>query len=49
MDFCTDELNLNQLQTENKECKKFDLIANIEDLEMSVKTLTEETQGLKAV
>ena len=35
MDFCTDELNLNQLQTENKECKKFDLIANIVDLEMS--------------
>jgi len=47
-DFCVDEFNTNQLQTENKEREKQDLIAKIEDLEMTIKTLTEELDGLKA-
>merc|ERR1719444_557590 len=42
-DFCTDEFNTNQLQTEKK-----DLIAKIEDLEMTIKTLTDEIDKLKA-
>ena len=33
-DFCTDEFNTNQLQTEKTERKKQDLIATIEDLQM---------------
>merc|ERR1719362_607234 len=47
MDFCTDEFNTNQLQTEKKEREKKDLIAKIEDLEMTIKTLTEEIETLK--
>merc|ERR1712187_345779 len=47
-DFCVDEFNSNQLQTEKKEREKQDLIAKIEDLEMTIKTLTEEIQTLKA-
>jgi len=47
-DFCVDEFNTNQLQTETKEREKQDLIAKIEDLEMTIKTLTEELDGLKA-
>merc|ERR1712156_625759 len=46
-DFCTDEFNTNQLQTEKKEREKKDLIAKIEDLEMTIKTLTEEIEKLK--
>merc|ERR1719297_629480 len=42
-DFCVDEFNTNQLQTEKK-----DLIAKIEDLELTIKTLTEEIDALKA-
>merc|ERR1712048_1182373 len=41
-DFCTDELNTNQLQTEKKEREKQDLIVLIEDLELKIKTLHEE-------
>merc|ERR1712190_437475 len=41
-DFCVDEFNTNQLQTEKKEREKQDLIAKIEDLTMTIKTLTEE-------
>merc|ERR1712217_69125 len=40
-DFCVEEFNTNQLQTEKKERKKKDLIAKIEDLEMTIKELTE--------
>merc|ERR550537_1970234 len=40
-DFCVDEFNTNQLQTEKKEREKQDLIAKIEDLEMTIKALTE--------
>merc|ERR1719253_2053699 len=47
-DFCVDELNTNQLQTEKKERSKQDLIAKIEDLEMTIKQLTEAIDGLKA-
>merc|ERR1711870_113851 len=47
-DFCVDEFNTNQLQTEKKEREKQDLIAKIEDLELSIKTLTEEIETLKA-
>merc|ERR1712187_393586 len=47
-DFCVDEFNSNQLQTEKKEREKQDLIAKIEDLEMTIKTLAEEIQTLKA-
>merc|ERR1712222_161683 len=47
-DFCTDEFNTNQLQTEKKKREKQDLIAKIEDLELTIKTLTEEIENLKA-
>merc|ERR1712137_1470365 len=47
-DFCVDEFNTNQLQTEKKEREKEDLIAKIEDLELTIKTLTEEIEALKA-
>merc|ERR1712113_1303398 len=47
-DFCVDEFNTNQLQTEKKEREKQDLIAKIEDLEQTIKTLTSEIEALKA-
>merc|ERR1719253_2312317 len=47
-DFCTDELNTNQLQTEKKEREKTDLEVLIEDLELKIKTLHEEITQLKA-
>merc|ERR1712039_903882 len=47
-DFCVDEFNTNQLQTEKKEREKQDLIAKIEDLELTIKTLTEAIDTLKA-
>jgi septal ring factor EnvC (AmiA/AmiB activator) len=47
-DFCTDELNQNQLQTEKKEREKIDLQAKIEDLELTIKTLTEQIETLKS-
>merc|ERR1719159_493856 len=47
-DFCTDEFNTNQLQTEKKEREKEDLIAKIEDLELTIKTLTSEIDTLKS-
>merc|ERR1719195_2227771 len=46
-DFCVDEFNTNQLQTEKKEREKSDLIAKIEDLEMTIKALTEAIEKLK--
>merc|ERR1719458_1443608 len=46
-DFCTDEFNQNQLQTEKKEREKQDLIAKIEGLEMTIKSLTEAIEKLK--
>jgi len=47
-DFCVEEFNTNQLQTEKKEREKQDLTAKIEDLELTIKTLAEEIDALKA-
>jgi len=47
-DFCVDEFNTNQLQTEKKEREKADLIAKIEDLEMTIKALTDAITKLKS-
>merc|ERR1712129_563740 len=47
-DFCVDEFNTNQLQTKEKEREKSDLIAKIEDLEMTIKALTEAITKLKS-
>merc|ERR1719401_1763557 len=47
-DFCVDEFNTNQLQTEKKEREKQDLIAKIEDLEMTIDALAEAIKTLKA-
>merc|ERR1719291_970776 len=47
-DFCTDEFNANQLQTEKKEREKQDLTAKIEDLDMMIQQLEEDIKGLKA-
>jgi len=47
-DFCVDELNTNQLQTERKEREKSDLIAKIADLELKIKQLTTAIDALKA-
>merc|ERR1712073_103654 len=47
-DFCVDEFNTNQLQTEKKEREKKDLLAQIEDLELTIKTLDDEIAALEA-
>ena len=47
-DFCVDEFNTNELQTEKKERSKQDLTAKIEDLEQTIKALTEAIDKLKA-
>merc|ERR1711871_1700798 len=47
-DFCVEEFNTNELQTQKKEQEKADLIAKIEDLEMTIKQLTEAIDKLKA-
>merc|ERR1712039_721163 len=47
-DFCVDEFNTNELQTEKKEREKADLTAKIEDLELTIKQLTEAIDALKA-
>jgi septal ring factor EnvC (AmiA/AmiB activator) len=47
-DFCVDEFNKNQLETESKEREKSDLIAKIEDLEMTIDQLTKAIDTLKA-
>jgi len=47
-DFCTDEFNTNQLQTEKKDREKSDLIAKIGDLESTIKSLSEAIETLKA-
>merc|ERR1712204_93449 len=46
-DFCVDEFNTNQLQTEKKEREKKDLTAKIEDLEMTIKSLADAIAKLK--
>merc|ERR1719313_2833256 len=47
-DFCIEELNTNQLQTEKKEREKVELEATIEDLKAEIETLTKELKELKA-
>jgi uncharacterized coiled-coil protein SlyX len=47
-DFCVDEFNKNQLQTEKKEREKEDLIAKIADLEATISKLTTGIDGLKS-
>ena len=44
-DFCADGFNLNQLETEKKDCEKSDLTTKIEDLKMTIETPTKETHG----
>jgi len=46
--WCVEELNANQLQTEKGERKKQDLLAKIEDLEMTIASLTKSIEALKA-
>merc|ERR1719238_88002 len=47
-DFCVEEFNTNQQQTEAKEAEKQDLLALIEDLQLTIKTLTGEIDTLKS-
>merc|ERR1719487_1124768 len=47
-DFCVDELDKNQLETEEKERQKSDLEALIADLEMKIADLTKAIDQLKA-
>jgi len=47
-DFCVDEFNTNELQTEKKERAKSDLTAKIEDLENTIKSLTSAIDQLKS-
>jgi hypothetical protein len=47
-DFCVDEFNANQLQTERKERERLDLVAKIEDLEMTMDALAKDIDSLKA-
>merc|ERR1719240_1765738 len=45
-DFCVEEFNKNQLETERREIKKEDLTAKVEDLTMTIKTLGEAIKKL---
>jgi len=47
-DFCTDEFNTNELQTEKKTRAKEDVTAKISDLEMSIKQLTDALSALES-
>merc|ERR1719326_2634373 len=47
-DFCTDEFNTNELQTEKKTRAKEDVTAKISDLEMTIKQLTEALEQLQS-
>ena len=47
-DFCVDEFNTNELQTEKKERAKQDLTAKIDDLESTIDTLTKAIDQLKS-
>merc|ERR1719210_3242222 len=47
-DWCVDEFNTNQLQSEKKTREKKDLIALIAQLEAAIKALADEIQTLKA-
>merc|ERR1719387_2376365 len=47
-DFCVEELNSNERDTEMKDRDKDDLEAKIDDLTMTVDTLSKEIEALKA-
>jgi len=47
-DFCIEELNVNERDTEMKERDRSDLEAQIDDLTLTVDTLTKELEALKA-
>merc|ERR1719393_26359 len=47
-DFCVEEFNTNELQTEKKERAKQDLTAKIEDLDNTIKQLTQAVDTLKS-
>merc|ERR1711957_324129 len=47
-DFCVDEFNTNELQTEKKERAKEDLTAKIEDLDSTINQLTKTIDTLKS-
>ena len=47
-DFCVEEFNSNEPQTEKKEREKQDLNAKSEDLQMTIKQLTEAIDTLKS-
>jgi len=47
-DFCVEELNSNERDTEMKDRDKSDLTAKIDDLTMTVDSLTKELEALKA-
>merc|ERR1719421_631139 len=47
-DFCVNDFNKNQLQTEQKEREKEDLIAQIDDLNMTITALADAIETLKA-
>merc|ERR1719277_1417683 len=47
-DFCVDEFNTNQLQTERKEREKKDLLARIADLEATIDALARAIKTLKS-
>jgi len=47
-DFCVEEFNKNQLATEKKTREKQQLTAKIEDLEMTIKTLSGDLESLKS-
>jgi len=46
-DFCVDEFNSNQLQTEKKVREKADVLAKIGDLELTMKQLGQAIEGLQ--
>merc|ERR550514_2646418 len=47
-DFCIEELNTNQMQTEKAEREKKELEATVEDLKAEIETLTKELKELNA-
>jgi len=47
-DFCVDEFNTNQVQTENKEREKADVLARIATLESTIEALTRAIDTLKS-
>ena len=46
-DFCVEEFNENQLETEAKECAKSCILAKVEDLGMPISTLTADIDRFK--